>query len=61
MLRLMEMEEKALRLFSSASAQVGDPHLKSLLTMLALDEEQHYGLLRYVLENFVEKKESVNA
>jgi rubrerythrin len=61
MLRLMEMEEKALRLFTSATTQVSDPHLKSLLTMLALDEEEHYGLLRYVLENFVEKKEAVKA
>lgn len=60
-LRLMDMEEKALRLFTSASTQVSDPHLKSLLTMLALDEEQHYALLRYVLENFVDKKEIVNA
>lgn len=55
-LRLMDMEEKALRLFTSASTQVSDPHLKSLLTMLALDEEQHYALLRYVLENFVDRK-----
>ena len=55
-LRLMDMEENALRLFTSASAQVADPHLKTLLTMLALDEEQHYGTLRYVLENFVGKK-----
>jgi rubrerythrin len=60
-LRLMDMEEKALRLFTSASTQVSDPHLKSLLTMLALDEEQHYALLRYVLENFVDKKEIVKA
>jgi rubrerythrin len=62
-LRLMDMEEKALRLFSTASTQVGDLHLKSLLTMLALDEEQHYALLRYVLENFVEKteKEAIKA
>jgi hypothetical protein len=29
--------------------------------MLALDEEQHYAMLRYVLENFVEKKEVVQA
>ncbi len=56
-LRLMEMEERALRLFTLASAQVNDQHLKSLLTMLALDEEQHYASLRYVLEDFVEKKE----
>ena len=57
MLRLMELEEKALRLFTHASSQVQDVHLKALLTMLALDEEQHYAMLRYVLENFVEKKE----
>ncbi|HXX72867.1 MAG TPA: hypothetical protein VEI80_04160 [Candidatus Acidoferrales bacterium] len=56
LLRLMDMEEKALRLFTSASAQVTDPHLKTLLMMLALDEEQHYETLRYVLENFVNKK-----
>jgi rubrerythrin len=56
MLQLMEMEEKALRLFTSASTEVDNPHLKSLLTMLALDEEQHYAMLRYVLENFVGKK-----
>jgi rubrerythrin len=56
LLRLMGMEEKALRLFTSASAQVTDPHLKTLLTMLALDEEEHYQTLRYVLENFVSKK-----
>jgi rubrerythrin len=55
-LRLMDMEEKALRLFTSASTQVGDFHLKSLLTMLAFDEEQHYSMLKYVLENFVEKE-----
>lgn len=61
LLRLMEMEEKALRLFTLASAQVNDQHLKSLLTMIALDEEQHYALLRYVLENFVEKKEIAGA
>jgi rubrerythrin len=59
LVRLMDMEENALRLFSSASAQVRDPHLKTMLTMLALDEEQHYALLRYVLENFVERKETV--
>jgi hypothetical protein len=29
--------------------------------MLALDEEQHYAMLRYVLENFVEKKEAIKA
>jgi len=56
LLRLMDMEEKALRLFTSASAQVTDAHLKTLLTMLALDEEEHYETLRYVLENFVSKK-----
>jgi rubrerythrin len=56
LLRLMDMEEKALRLFTSASGQVTDPHLKTLLMMLALDEEQHYETLRYVLENFVNKK-----
>jgi rubrerythrin len=61
MLRLMEMEEKALRLFSAASNQIRDPHLKLLLTMLAFDEEQHYAMLRYVLENFVEQKEAVRA
>lgn len=61
MLRLMDMEEKALRLFTRASAQVQDPHLKSLLTMLAFDEEQHYAMLKYVLENFVESKEVVSA
>ena len=60
-LQLMDMEEKALRLFTSASSEVRDPHLKSLLTMLALDEEQHYAMLRYVLENFVEKKETITA
>jgi rubrerythrin len=59
LLRLMDMEEKALRLFTSASTQVRDAHLKSLLTLLALDEEQHYAMLRYVLENFVEKKETI--
>jgi rubrerythrin len=58
-LNLMDMEEKALRLFTAASTQVGDLHLKALLTMLALDEEQHYAMLRYVLENFVEKKEVI--
>jgi len=56
LLRLMDMEEKALRLFTSASAQVTEPHMKTLLMMLALDEEQHYETLRYVLENFVNKK-----
>lgn len=61
LLRLMDMEEKALRLFTSASTQVRDSHLKALLTMLALDEEQHYAMLRYVLENFVEKKEAIKA
>ena len=61
LLRLMDMEEKALRLFTAASAEVHDPHLKTLLTMLAMDEEQHYALLRYVLESFVEKKEHVTA
>lgn len=59
-LRLMDLEEQALRLFTSASTQVVDSHLKSLLSMLALDEEQHYAMLRYVLENFV-KKEEINA
>jgi len=61
LLRLMDMEEKALRLFTSASSQVRDPHLKTLLTILAMDEEQHYNLLRYVMESFVEKKESASA
>ena len=57
----MDMEEKALRLFSAASNQIRDPHLKLLLTMLAFDEEQHYAMLRYVLENFIEKKEVAKA
>jgi rubrerythrin len=57
LLRLMDLEEKALRVFTSASTQVTDPHLKSLLAMLALDEQQHYAMLQYVLENFVEKEE----
>jgi rubrerythrin len=61
LLRLMDIEEQALRLFTRASNQVTDPHLKSLFTMLALDEEQHYAMLRYVLENFVEKKEKIPA
>jgi hypothetical protein len=61
LLRLMDLEEKALRLFTLASAHVDDPHLKSLLTMLAMDEEQHYAMLRYVLENFAEKKETISA
>jgi rubrerythrin len=61
LLRLMDMEENALRLFTSATAQVKDPHLKTMLTMLALDEEQHYAMLRYVLENFVEKGEVIKA
>lgn len=61
LLRLMDMEENALRLFTSATEQIRDPHLKTLLTMLALDEEQHYAMLRYVLENFVERKEVVKA
>jgi rubrerythrin len=60
-LRLMNLEEEALRLFTNASTQVTDPHLKSLLTMLASDEEQHYAMLRYVLENFAGKKETVVA
>ena len=55
-LRLMDMEENALRFFTSATTQVSDPHLKTLLTMLALDEQQHYETLRYVLENFAERK-----
>ncbi len=58
-LRLMDLEDKALRLFTLASAHVNDPHLKSLITMLAMDEEQHYAMLRYVLENFVEHKEVI--
>ncbi|MGA2972858.1 MAG: hypothetical protein ABSE39_09590 [Candidatus Bathyarchaeia archaeon] len=61
LLRLMDVEENALRLFTSATAQVKDPHLKTMLTMLALDEEQHYAMLRYVLENFVEKREVITA
>ena len=61
LLRLMDMEENALRLFTSATAQVKDPHLKTMLTMLALDEEQHYAMLRYVLENFVENREVIKA
>jgi rubrerythrin len=61
MLRLMDMEEKALRFFTTASDQVPDIHLRSLLTMLAFDEEQHYGMLKYVLENFVEKRGVITA
>jgi len=61
MLRLMDMEEKALRLFTTTSTQVDDTHLKSLLTMLAFDEEQHYAILKYVLENFVQKNEAITA
>lgn len=61
MLCLMDMEEKALRLFTAASSQVQDRHLRSLLTMLAFDEEQHYAMLKYVLENFVENKEVIRA
>jgi len=56
LIRLMNLEDTAARLFSSASAEVRDPHLKNLLNMLAFDEEQHYSVLRYVLENFVEKR-----
>jgi hypothetical protein len=29
--------------------------------MLAFDEEQHYAILKYVLENFVEKTEVTRA
>jgi rubrerythrin len=61
LLRLMDMEENALRLFTSATDQVKDPHLKTLLTMLALDEEQHYAMLRYVLENFADRVEAIKA
>ena len=61
LLRLMNLEEEALRVFTKASTQVTDLHLKSLFTMLALDEEQHYAMLRYVLENFVDKKEKIAA
>ncbi len=61
LLRLMDMEENALRLFTTATAQAEDLHLRTMLTMLALDEEQHYAMLRYVLENFVEKKEVIKA
>ena len=61
LLRLMDMEENALRLFTSATEQVRDPHLKTLLTMLALDEEQHYAMLGYVLQNFVERKAVIKA
>jgi len=61
LLSLMDMEEKALRLFTTISTQVGDTHLKSLLTMLAFDEEQHYAILKYLLENFVEKNEVIQA
>lgn len=56
LLQHMDMEEKALRLFTSASREVADSHLRTLLTMLAFDEEQHYETLRYVLENFVGKR-----
>lgn len=56
LLRLMNLEEEALRLFTRASTHVTDLHLKSLFTMLSLDEEQHYAMLRYVLENFVDKE-----
>jgi rubrerythrin len=55
-LRLMDMEEKSLRLFTSATERVTDPHLKTLLTMLALDEQQHYETLRYLLENFIGRR-----
>jgi len=61
LLRLMNLEEEALRVFTKASTQVTDLHLKSLFTMLALDEEQHYAMLRYVLENFVDKEEEITA
>lgn len=61
LLRLMDMEENALRLFTTATAQAEDLHLKTMLTMLSLDEEQHYAMLRYVLENFIEKKEVIKA
>jgi rubrerythrin len=61
LLRLMDLEEKAVRLFNLASALVDDPHLKSLFTMLAMDEEQHYAMLTYILENFAEKKEVIKA
>jgi rubrerythrin len=59
LLQLMNLEEEALRLFTKASTQLADPHLKSLFTMLASDEEQHYAMLRYVLENFADKKEKI--
>ncbi|MGD0422348.1 MAG: hypothetical protein ABSA92_02690 [Candidatus Bathyarchaeia archaeon] len=61
LLRLMNLEEEALRFFTRASTQVTDLHLKSLFTMLALDEERHYAMLRYVLENFVDEKEKIAA
>lgn len=61
LLRLMNVEEEALGLFTRASTQVTDLHLKSLFTMLALDEEQHYAMLRYKLGNFVDKKEKMAA
>lgn len=59
LLHLMNLEEEALRLFTAAATNVADQHLKSLLTMLALDEEHHYFLLRYVMENFVQRNEEI--
>jgi len=60
-LPVMNVEEEALRLFTRASTQLTNLDLKSLFTMLASDEEQHYVMLRNKLENFVDKKEKMVA
>jgi len=57
LLKLMNLEEEATRLFASAASEVDDPHVRDLMLMLAYDEQRHYSILRYILENFVQKSE----
>jgi rubrerythrin len=61
MLALMASEDRALRAYTHMIHDVDDPEMKTLLNILALDEDRHYRMLQYVLENFTEAATRIGA
>lgn len=51
--RLMDSEHQMLRAYTRLMNEVNDLKMRTLLNILALDEDRHYRILQYILENFV--------
>jgi rubrerythrin len=51
--RLMDSEHQMLRAYTRMMSEVNDLKMRTLLNILALDEDRHYRILQYILENFV--------